>query len=108
MVQADTGRIRELGHYLVTKSEDADLWLNIIANPHMLPNGVTVGKGVLISSMFHEFDEFEVDIFTKKDCALWFTIFPLLKVVFPTFTVDHLNRLLKMEEKFQNKEKVLK
>ena len=106
MVQADTGRIRELGHYLVTKSEDADLWLNIIANPHMLPNGVTVGKAVLISFTCHDFDK--VDLFTKKDCALWFTIFPLLKVVFPAFAIDCLNRLLKMEEKFQNKEKVLK
>ena len=106
MVQADTGRIRELGHYLATKSEDADLWLNIIANPHMLPIGQTVGRAVLISFMCHDFDK--VDLFTKKDCALWFAIFPLLKVVASGFAIDCLNRLLKMEEKFQNKEKVLK
>ena len=108
MVQADTGRIRELSRYLLTKSEfeDSDLWLNIIANPHMLPDGVTVGEAVLISFIIHDFEN--VDLFTKKDCALWFTIFPLLKVVFPAFAIDCLEKLLKMEEKFQNKEKVLK
>ena len=114
MIQADTSRLGELTRYLL-KSEDAVLWLSVIANQHMLPNGVSVGKAVLTQFLVQlmeaksdNFDTDKVEVFTKNDCALWFSLFPVLKVVYLAFATEFIKKLLTLGEKYENKDSVRK
>ena len=115
MVQADTYRIAELTRFL-SASEDADLWLNVITNQHMLPNGVTVGKAVLMYFFSpslgrlipEEPDLDKSQVLINHDYALWFRLFPTLKVVHPLFAADFIRKRLTLENVSDNQEKVLK
>ena len=111
MVQADTDCIGKLSRCLL-KSEDVDLWRNIVANPHVLPDGLTAGEAVLNQCLADLMKEGTssgtVEILAKNDCALWFYLFHPLKVVYPYFASNFIETLLTLEAKYENKEKVLK
>ena len=111
MVQLDTDRIGELSRYLL-KSEDVDLWLNIVANPHMLSDGRTAGKAVLnqcLADLMQKGTISEtVEMMAKNDCALWFGLFPFLKVFDASRTPLFIKALLTLGVKYENKDKVLK
>ena len=111
MIQSDTDRIEELSRYLL-KSEDVDLWRNIVANPHVLPDGLTAGEAVLIQCLAdlikEETSSETVEILAKNDCALWFFLLRFLKVFYSYRTPLFIKALLTLGVKYENKEKVLK
>ena len=107
MIQVDGRRIGELTRYL-SKSEDVDLWLKVIMNPHMLPDGQTVGKAVLTKFLVQLSDFDRLEVFIKNDCALWFRLFSVLRTVYPVFVITFIRKLLTLEHQYENKEAVVR
>ena len=111
MVRADNDRIGELSRYLL-KSDDLDLWLNIIKNSHVLADGLTAGEAVLnkclVQLVTGTISSETVVALNNNDCAVWFYLFRFLKVFHSHRTPLLIKALLTLEGKYKNKENVLK